>query len=500
VTRGVKQLCVHQLVSEQARRTPQAVAVWFDGQSLTYAQVETRANRLAHHLRRLGVGPDVLVGLCIERSLDLPVALLGILKGGGAYVPLDPSFPQQRLAFLLEDSQAPVLVTQSHLLAGLPPHHASVVVLDGAWRKDPDLPEHEPDSGVDLHHLAYVIYTSGSTGTPKGVLLEHGSACNGLSRMRDLLGISGGDVVLAVCSIAVDLAWLDLCLPLSAGGQVAVLSGEDIMFGRQIAHRLAEAGATFMEATPVTWRLLLDAGWEGSEGLQMLSSGEALTEDLAERLLNRGARLWNGYGASEGGIMTTMHEVRPGERPVRIGRPIASLAVYLLDENQSAVEKGKEGEIYVSGVGVARGYLNRPELTAERFLPDPFAERPGATMYRTGDLARCLPDGTLEYLGRADHQVKIRGFRVELGEIEANLLQYPDVAQAVVVAREDDPGDRRLVAYVVLEEGSTARPLELRRYLKDTLPPYMVPTAVVMLPEFPLTPNRKVDRLALPPP
>lgn len=500
MTPGVERVCIHQLVAKQARRTPDAVAVRFEGDSLTYAQLDARANRLAHHLRELGVGPDVLVGLYIERSMALPVALLGILKAGGAYVPLDPSFPPQRLAFLLEDSRAPVLVTESHLLAGLPPHRASVVALDGAWRKDRSLPEDEPDSGVELHHLAYVLYTSGSTGTPKGVMLEHGSACNGLNRMRDLLGISGGDVVLAVCSIAVDLAWLDVCLPLSAGGQVAVLSGEDIMFGRRIAHWLESTRATFMEATPVTWRMLLDAGWEGSERLQMLSSGEALTEDLAERLLARGTRLWNGYGASEGGIMTTMHEVRPGERPVRIGRPIANLGVYLLGEDQSPVEKGQEGEIYVSGVGVARGYLNRPELTAQRFLADPFTNHPGARMYRTGDLARCLPDGALEYLGRADHQVKIRGFRVELGEIEANLLRHPDVAQAVVVAREDDPGDRRLVAYVVPEDGRTARPRELRRYLKDTLPTYMVPTAVVVLPHLPLTPNRKVDRLALPPP
>jgi len=500
VTRAVERTCVHQLVGEQARRTPEAVAVSFDGKSLTHAQLDARANRLAHHLRELGVGPDVLVGLCVDRSLALPVALLGILKAGGAYVPLDPSFPPRRLAFLLEDSGAPVLVTESHLLAGLPPHRASVVLMDGTWRTDPALPEHEPDSGVEPHHLAYVLYTSGSTGTPKGVMLEHGSACNGLNRMRELLGISSGEVVLAVCSIAVDLAWLDVCLPLSTGGQVAVLSAEDVMFGRRIAHWLEATRATFMEATPVTWRMLLDAGWEGSEGLQMLSSGEALTEDLAERLLARGGRLWNGYGASEGGVMTTMHEVRQGQRPNRIGHPIANLGVYLLDEVGTPVGKGQEGEIHVTGVGVARGYLNRPELTAQRFVPDPFTGRRGARMYRTGDLARCLPDGTLEYIGRADHQVKIRGFRVELGEVEANLLRHPDVAQAVVVARDEGPGARRLVAYVVPEDGRTARPLELRRYLKDTLPPYMVPTTVVVLPEFPLTPNRKVDRLALPPP
>lgn len=446
------------------------------------------------------MGPDVLVGLCVERSLDLPVALLGILKAGGAYVPIDPGWPGPRVEFMLRDSGTPAVVTEGDIAERLPSHDAALVLLDGEWLEDPAVPEEELDSGVGLEHLAYVIYTSGSTGQPKGVMMQHASARNGLHSMREMLGLSAHDVVLAVASVAVDMAWLDICLPLAVGAQVIVVSSEDVMFGRRIADRLEETGATFLEATPVTWRMLLDAGWAGGDRLQMLSSGETLTADLAAALLARGARLWNGYGATEGGIYTTMHEVRPGEAPVPIGRPIANMRVHLLDESGAPVPAGGEGEIYAAGVGVARGYHDRPELTAERFVPDPFSDGPDARMYRTGDLARRRSDGVLEYMGRADHQIKLRGFRIEPGEVEGTLITHPAVYQAVVVAREDEPGDRCLVAYAVLTKGRSARPLELRRFLKDRLPSHMVPTDVVILAEFPLTPSRKVDRLALPPP
>ena len=497
---GAERSCVHHLVADQAGRAPEAVAVTFDDRSLTYGELETRSNRLAHHLRRLGVGPEVLVGLCIERSLDLPVALLAILKAGGAYVPLDPAYPPPRLAFVLEDTRATVLITERHIVEALPPHRASVVLLEGEWLTDPALPEDEPNSGVGLDNLAHVIYTSGSTGTPKGVMTEHASLRNGLDATRKAFGVSDQDVVLALSTIAVDLTWLDICLPLAVGGRVVVLSGEDMMFGRRIADWLARSEGTFIEATPITWRLLLGAGWKGSARLRMVSAGEVLTKELADSLLARGASLWNGYGATEGGIYTTLHEVGRGESPIPVGRPIDNMDVYVLDEEGAPVAAGAEGELYAAGVGVARGYMNRPELTEARFLTDPFTDRLGGRMYRSGDLGRRRPDGILEFVGRADHQVKVRGFRIELGEIEVKLTGHPEVRQAVVMAREDEPGEKRLVAYVVPADQRSPRSRDLRRYLKENLPSYMVPTAVVVLPSLPLTPNRKVDRLALPPP
>lgn len=490
--------CVHHLVADQARRTPDAVAVRFQEDSLSYAQVEARANRLAHHLIRSGVGPDTLVGLCVERSLDLPVALLGILKAGGAYLPLDPGYPRPRLALMLEDSRAPVIVSERTLLGALPSIQATMVLMGGSWQDDPGLPQDEPDSGVGLGDLAHVIYTSGSTGTPKGVMTEHGSLRNGVESMRETFALTERDVVLAVSTIAVDLTWLDVCLPLTVGAQVAVVSREDMMFGRRIALWLDSCGATFMEATPVTWRLLLEAGWRGTERLQMVSSGEALTEHLASSLLDRGARLWNGYGATEGGIFTTIHEVRRGESPIPIGRPIRNMDVHVLDEDGAPVAIGVEGELYAAGVGVARGYLSRPKLTSERFLRDGLGDHVEGRMYRSGDLGRRRGDGVLEYVGRVDQQLKIRGFRVEPGEIESLLAGHPDVRQVVVVAREDEAGEKRLVAYVVPALGRNPDPLELRRYVKDRLPSYMVPAAAVVMPALPLTPNRKVDRLALP--
>jgi amino acid adenylation domain-containing protein len=490
---------VHHLIADQARRTPDTIAVRFEDELLTYAEVERRANRLAHWLRGSGVGPDVLVAMCIERSLETPVALLGILKAGGAYVPLDPGYPSPRLALMLADSHATVLLTERHLLDRLPEHEATVVLMDGEWRSDPGLGEDEPDSGVGLQHLAYVIYTSGSTGVPRGVMIEHRSIRNGVDALLDLFEISSRDVFLGVSTLSFDMACLDVCLPLSGGGHLAVLSAEEVMFGRRIAQRLAWTNATMLQATPVTWRMLVEAGWTGSD-LRMVSTGEALRADLAEALLARGSRLWNLYGATEGGVATTVHEVQRGESPVPIGRPLANVVVHILDELGSPVEDGAEGEIYASGLGLARGYLNRSELTRERFVPDPFAPASGARMYRTGDLGRRRPDGTIEYLGRADHQVKIRGFRIELGEIETTLVGHPDVREAVVVAGEDEGGQKRLVGYVVPVAGRSPRPLTLRRYVKDRLPSYMVPAAIVALPELPLTPNRKVDRLALPPP
>jgi amino acid adenylation domain-containing protein len=479
------------------------VAVEFGGRTLTYGELFGRAGCVARELARNGVGPDVLVALYVERSLEMAVAMVGIFQAGGAYVPLDPAHPPARLSFMLEDSGAPVVLTQRHLGGTLPPHRSRVVFVEDAVADTgsaPGAPTASPRAGSGPQHLAYVIYTSGSTGTPKGVMMEHRSLSNVAEAMRDMLGLSQADVVLAVSTISFDIACLDVFLPLMLGGRVVILSAEEAMFGGIIAGALRSSHATVIQATPATLRMLVESSWPGSSRLHVVSTGEALPTDLADALLARGARVWNAYSATEGGVYATMHDVQLGESPVPVGLPIPNVAVYVLGQDGSPAPPGVTGEIHVGGVGPGRGYLNRPGLTRERFVPDPFSAVPGARLYRMGDLGRFRPDGVLEYLGRTDHQVKVRGFRVELGEVEAVLASHADVREAVVVAREDEPGDRRLVGYVVAEEGSKPEPMALRRFLKDRLPSYMVPSTVVVMDAFPLTPTRKVDRLALPPP
>lgn len=491
---------LHQRVADQALRTPDAVAVQFGEDTLSYAQLDARANRLAHHLRGLGVGADVPVGLCLERCLELPIAMLGILKAGGAYLPLDPAYPSPRLLFMLEDAKAPVLVTDRDLLGTFRSYRNSIVLMSGEWRSDPNLSEDAPEGRAHGRNLAYVIYTSGSTGAPKGVLVEHASARNVLENMEGILGASRRDVLLAASTLAFDIACLDVFLPLAVGGRVVIVSREDSMFGRRISHWLARSRATVLQATPSTWRMLLDSGWDGGTTLKMVCTGDVLTTTLAHALLSRGGRLWNAYSTTEAGIYSTIHEVLDDESPIPVGRPIENVSAYILGKEGLPVAEGEIGEICIAGAGLARGYLNRPDLTDERFVADPFAADLGARMYRTGDFGRWFPDGSIAFIGRVDHQFKVRGYRVEPGEIEATLIAHPCVAEAVVVGWQDEFGKQRPVAYVVLAEGRTARPLDLRRYTMDQLPAYMVPAAVVILDQLPLTPNRKVDRLALPPP
>jgi amino acid adenylation domain-containing protein len=490
-------LCVHELIAEQAERSPDAVAVQFENQSLTYEELNARAGRLALGLVDLGVGPDVLVGLCVERSLDMAVGLLAIFKAGGAAVPLDPMFPPHRVAFMLEDTGAPVVLTQRRLREALPATQARIMLID-----DRERPAHreQPVSCATVMNLAYVIYTSGSTGRPKGVMIEHLSLTNVLQSMLRICDMTERDVVLAVSTLSFDIGCMDLCFPLLVGGRVVVVGDEEAMFGGAVARLLSSTGATFLQGTPSMWQMLVASGWRGSPQLKMVSTGEALTESLAGSLLAGGGRLWNAYSATEAGIYVTVHEVQPGETSIPLGRAIPNTGVFVLGEDGGAVPVGVTGEVYLGGVGLARGYLNLPELTRERFVPDPFVEDPAARLYRTGDLGRRRPDGSVEYLGRVDDQVKLRGFRVELGEVEAALVGHPAVDRAVALVREDQPADRRLIAYVVRREGGTASPRELRRYLMERLPSHMVPEAVVVLEAFPLTPTRKVDKKSLPPP
>ena len=451
-----KNECIHQLFEYQVEQTPDNVAVIFEEKQLTYRELNSRANQLANYLQTLSVGPEVMVGICLERSLDLVIGLLGILKAGGAYVPLDPAYPRERLAFMLEDAQIPVLLTQQNQLERLPKHGAHVVCLDADEEAITQHSQDNPKSGVMAENLAYIIYTSGSTGKPKGVQIAHLAVVNFLNSMRQEPGLTEQDVLLAVTTISFDIAGLELYLPIIVGARIVLVSREVASDAAQLLKTLARSGATVMQATPATWRLLLAAGWCGNKQLKILCGGEALTRELANQLLKRSNALWNMYGPTETTIWSFVYKVEPGNGSVSIGRPIANTQIYLRDpylrrksDPIKLVPIGVPGELLISGVGLARGYLHQPELTNEKFILSPLSNESGARLYKTGDLARYLPDGNIEYIGRIDHQVKIRGFRIELGDIEAALSQHPTVRETVVVAREDKSDDKRLVAYVV---------------------------------------------------
>jgi len=491
---------IHELFERQAAETPDAVAVLFGNQQLTYRDLDGAANQLARHLQKLGVGPDALVGLCMERSLGMVVGLLGVLKAGAAYLPLDPTYPKERLAFMLEDSRASVLLTQKKLLAALPKHKAHKICHDSEWKLISRESTERPLTVTRPEHLAYVIYTSGSTGKPKGVQIPHRAMVNFLNSMRRKPGLARQDVLLAVTTLSFDIAGLELFLPLTVGARVILASREEAADGAQLATRIADGGVTVMQATPATWRMLLDSGWQGNNSLRVFCGGEALSPDLANRLLERCGELWNLYGPTETTVWSTVAKVEPGADSIVIGQPIANTQIYILDPHLQPVPVGVPGELFIGGHGLARGYLSRPELTAKKFIHHPFDGDADTRLYRTGDCARRRPDGSIELLGRFDHQVKVRGFRIELGEIESVLQQAPGVREAVVVVREDLPGDHRLAAYLTTYRQTTVSINELRAFLHDKLPDYMVPSTFVMLDALPLTPNGKVDRRALPAP
>lgn len=488
-------LSTHEWVERQASERPDAIAVVCGQEQLTFQDLRVRSNRLAHRLRALGVGPDSLVALCLDRSSSLVIAPLAVWKAGGAYVPLDPEYPSNRLAFMLDDSAASVLVTESHLLDRLPPNVCNLICLD----RDRQMLEQESTQNLNCSttaaNLAYVIYTSGSTGRPKGVEISHRSLVNFLASMQCQPGIDPSDRLLAITTLSFDIAGLELYLPLVSGARVVIAPRTAAFDGTALAKLLDDSGITIMQATPVTWRLLLEAGWRGAPGLKVLCGGEALTQELADQLVATGAELWNLYGPTETTIWSTLQRVTADNARVSIGHPIANTQVYIMDEYGRPVPPGVAGELYIGGAGLARGYLNREELTAERFVINPLEA--GKRLYRTGDLVRRLQDGGLEYLGRVDQQVKIRGFRIELGEIETALERQPGISQAVVVVREDGAVDQRLTAYMTARDRVIPDRKVLRKTLLTLLPEYMVPTAFVQLDDFPLTPNLKVDRRAL---
>ncbi len=489
--------CIHHLVAAQAARSPDAIAVVYEGMPITYHDLDQRANQVAHYLRRQGVGPETRIGVCLERSFDLGIGVLGILKAGGAYLPLDPQHPVERLLFMLNDANVSLLLTQQPLAQSLALPVRRTICLDTDWMAIAQQPTDAPITHVMPENLAYVMYTSGSTGQPKGVQITHRSVVNFLEAMRQQPGLTADDTLLAITTLSFDIAGLELFLPLMTGAQVVIASRETASDGSRLAQLVATSGATMLQATPATWRMLLEAGWHGQPDLKMLCGGEALAPALAQEIQERGGTLWNMYGPTETTIWSAITPVAAGQLPT-IGYPIANTQLYVLDRSFNPVPTGVPGELLIGGDGLARGYLARPALTAERFVPDRFGKTPGARLYRTGDLVRSLPDGTLDFLGRIDAQVKVRGHRIELGEIEVALVGHPAIREAVVVAREDRPGDQRLVAYAVPEGVPAVE--DVLNSLRAKLPAYMVPTAIVLLDHLPLNRNGKVDRRALPVP
>jgi amino acid adenylation domain-containing protein len=491
--------CLHQRFETQVERTPDAIALSFENQSLTYQKLNEQANRLAHYLQKRGIGPATLVGVYVQRSLAMMVALLAVQKSGAAYVPIDPAYPADRIGSMLEDAQAPLVLTEKSLLDSLPPHAGEALCLDedaACWAQESAA---NPGSNVAPEDLLYVIFTSGSTGRPKGVQVRHRAVVNLLTCMAREMSMGESDVVPALASFAFDMCIPELYLALVTGGRVVIGHRDLAANGEELAALLRQTGATLVHATPTTWRLLLEAGFTG-KGLKRVIGAEPLSAELCTRLLEADPSLYNFYGPTETTVWSTFHQFRSKDEPLTVGRPLANTQVYILDKNLHPVPIGVPGEIHIGGDGVACGYLKRPELTAEKFIADPFSTKPGAKLYKTGDLGCFFADGRIEFRGRGDNQVKLRGYRIELGEIETILAQHPAVQQAVVVARENTAGDKRLVAYVIPVAGEDASASQLRAHVKDELPEYMVPSAFVTLEKFPLTPNGKVDRKNLPAP
>ncbi len=485
--------CLHHLFEAQVDQTPESAAVIFEDTQLTYQELNMRANQLAHHLK------------------------LGILKAGGAYVPLDPTYPPERLAYMVEDADISILLSQKEVFADLLEDRESkiedsdspfsilhsqnkVICLDTDWPKIAKASESNPESQSTAANLAYVIYTSGSTGKPKGVAIQHQTLINFLISMAQRPGLNKDDTLLAVTTLSFDIAGLELYLPLVSGAKLILASREAASDARRLRALLTESSTTIMQATPATWRMLLDSGWKEGQDLKVLCGGEALPRELANRLIGSGASLWNMYGPTETTIWSAVCPIESEAGIVPVGQAIGNTQIYLLDGNFQPLPIGVYGELYIGGEGLARGYLNRPDLTSEKFIPDPFCSESGGRMYRTGDLARRLPDGTIEFSGRIDHQVKVRGFRIELGEIEAVCQQHPAIAEVVVMVREDVPGDKRLVAYLVCNETDQPSRRELHEFVRKELPDYMIPSFFILLDALPLTANNKINRNALPAP
>lgn len=508
-----QQACIHHLFEAQVELTPEAIAVVFEDQQLTYRELNIKANQLAQYLKNLGVGPDVLVGICVERSLEMIVGLLGILKAGGAYAPLDPNYPVDRLAFILEDAQVSVLLTQKHLLNNLPQNHTQVLCLDSEREILSEYSSENPTSSVTSENLAYIIYTSGSTGKPKGVLINHSNVVRLFKATEHWYHFNQEDVWTLFHSFAFDFSVWEIWGALIYGGRLVVVPYLVSRSPEAFYKLLCKEKVTVLNQTPSAFQQLIHTeqtiGDSGNLTLRwVIFGGEALEIQSLKPWFTRhgyeSPRLVNMYGITETTVHVTYRpitedDLRPGAGSV-IGCPIPDLQLYLLDEHKQLVTVGVPGEMYVGGAGLARGYLNRPDLTAKAFIANPLSNDPQARLYKTGDLARYLPNGDIEYLGRIDHQVKIRGFRIELGEIEREIAQHPEVRETVVLARQEETGEKQLVAYVVPHQNSSYTSNQLRSFLEQRLPSHMLPSAFVLLESMPLTVNGKLDRQKLPAP
>lgn len=499
-----KHLTLPQLFEAQARSAPEAVAVLCGERGMSYRELDIASNRLAHELRKRGVKPASRVAVFLDRSPELLVAILAILKSGSAYIPLDPAYPMGRLEHIFENSRPAAIITIASLRERLAREAMPVILVDAeslsiAQRSAKPLP-----SATAPTDPAYVIYTSGSTGRPKGVAIPHGALVNLLCAMQRQPGLTKEDTVVSVTTVSFDMAVLDLFLPLTVGARLILAMDQEMADGAALLRLLRRHGATFMQATPVTWQLLLEAGWRGPPPLKMLCGGEAMSRKLAEKLLETGCELWNMYGPTETTVWSSALRVDSGDGPVLIGPPIANTQFYVLDSSQELAPPGAPGELFIGGDGVALGYFDLPEATDEKFVPDKFRQLPGARLYRTGDMVRLQQHGRMEFLGRTDQQIKLRGFRIELGDIEAALLRHPDVAEAVAVLGQDASGEGAIWAYAVAQRAeATPRDVlvdTLRASLAQSLPGYMRPASIAVLDALPRLPNGKIDRHALPAP
>ncbi|HEX2962083.1 MAG TPA: amino acid adenylation domain-containing protein, partial [Ignavibacteriales bacterium] len=503
---------IGSLFEKQAELCPDETALTFEGSSLSYRELNERSNQLAHRLIRQGVLPEDIVGNLLDRSLDMMTGVLGVLKSGGAYLPLDASYPVDRLSFMLEDAGVKTLVTQSNLRSILPEYDGSVIMIDTEWDEISRESTMNPVCPSDKNNLAYVIYTSGSTGRPKGTMIQHASLINAYQSWEMAYELTTrARSHLQMASFSFDVFAGDWTRALCSGGKLVITPREILLEGEKLYNLMRQEGVNIAEFVPAVLRNLiqyLDISGNNLNFFHLLIAGSDVWYAGEYRKFlkycGENTRLINSFGLTEATIDSSYFESTnldiPNDRLVPIGRPFSNMTLYVLDRNLEPLAPGLTGELYVGGKGLARGYLKRPDVTAEKFIPDPFSKIPGQRLYKTGDMARFLPDGNVEFLGRMDNQIKLRGLRVELGEIETAVSEFDNVRDSVVIAREDTPGDKKIVAYIVTRDGNTIPAPELKHFLADRLPEYMIPSAFVMLEKLPVTPNGKVDRRALPAP
>ncbi len=490
---------LHQLISKRAAEIPDKTAITFGKQKITYKALNEQANQLAAVLIKNDVRKGDIVAFSLDRSTEMVIAILAIMKTGAVYMPLDPQFPLNRINYMLADSQAVVLLT-SKKYASRYQSNVKELLIEEEWQNLKDHPTTDPEVTINYNDLVYVLYTSGSTGMPKGVQIAHHNLVNFLYSMQKAPGLNADDKLLAVTTISFDIAGLELFLPLLTGAEIIMADSAASKDGRLLLEIIRKENVNVMQATPYTWRIMLEAGWDETTPVKVICGGEALPMELAQRILNFASSLWNVYGPTETTIWSTIKQITADDQVISIGRPIDNTSIYILDESLKLLGPGIVGEIYIGGEGVAKGYLNRPELTLEKFFDDPFYKNDGNKMYRTGDLGKFMANGEIECLGRIDAQVKIRGYRIETNEIEYQLVNGTNIKEAVVIARPDNLGIDMLVAFVVVEHNeinSLNQIEDWKKKLKDILPDYMVPDSFIIISEIPLTPNGKIDKKAL---